>query len=75
MLEVAGCSRVISMDLHSPQIQGFFRIPADNLLGLKTLGDQVLQDGVKNIVVAADTDFADEAQNFLDTLGLPSLLG
>ncbi len=75
-LEVVGCSRVISMDLHSPQIQGFFRIPVDNLLSLKTLGDQVLQDGVKNIVVvAADTGFADEAQNFARYLRAPVAIG
>jgi len=32
LLETAGASRILTMDLHSPQIQGFFRIPADQLL-------------------------------------------
>jgi ribose-phosphate pyrophosphokinase len=34
MLEVAGATRVVSMDLHAGQIQGFFNIPTDNLYGL-----------------------------------------
>lgn len=75
-LEVVGCDRVVSMDLHSPQIQGFFRIPVDNLYSLKTLGDQVIQDGVGNlVVVAADTGFADEAQNLARYLRVPVAIG
>lgn len=34
MLQAAGADRVITMDLHSPQIQGFFDIPLDNLPSL-----------------------------------------
>ncbi len=33
MLEVAGCTRVVSMDMHAGQIQGFFNIPSDHLYG------------------------------------------
>ena len=32
-IEAAGADRVVTMDLHAPQIQGFFRIPVDNLYG------------------------------------------
>ncbi len=71
-LEAVGCDRVVTMDLHSPQIQGFFRIPVDNLLGLHALGDKVKQDGAENlVVVAADTGFADEARKFARYLDTP----
>lgn len=71
-LEAVGCDRVVTMDLHSPQIQGFFRIPVDNLLGLHSLGDKVRQDGAENlVVVAADTGFAEEARKFARYLNVP----
>jgi len=71
-LEAAGCDRVVTMDLHSPQIQGFFHIPVDNLFGLHTLGDQVRKDGAENlVVVAADTGFAEEARKFARYLNTP----
>jgi ribose-phosphate pyrophosphokinase len=71
-LEAVGCDRVVTMDLHSPQIQGFFRIPVDNLLGLHALGDKVKQDGAENlVVVAADTGFAEEARKFARYLDTP----
>lgn len=71
-LEAVGCDRVVTMDLHSPQIQGFFRIPVDNLMGLNALGDQVRKDGIEDlVVVAADTGFAEEARKFARYLGTP----
>lgn len=71
-LEAVGCNRVVTMDLHSPQIQGFFRIPVDNLLGLHVLGDQVKKDGAEDlVVVAADTGFAEEARKFARYLDTP----
>jgi ribose-phosphate pyrophosphokinase len=36
-IEAAGCDRVVTMDLHAPQIQGFFRVPVDNLYALPVL--------------------------------------
>ncbi|BAM46186.1 ribose-phosphate diphosphokinase [Amphibacillus xylanus] len=39
ILQVAGASRVITIDLHAPQIQGFFNIPVDQLVGVPILGD------------------------------------
>lgn len=71
-LEAVGCDRVVTMDLHSPQIQGFFRIPVDNLLGLHALGDRVRKDGAEDlVVVAADTGFAEEARKFARYLDAP----
>ncbi len=71
-LEAAGCDRVVSMDLHSPQIQGFFRIPVDNLFGRHTLGEHILSEAGRDLViVAADTGFADQARHFSRLLGVP----
>ncbi|GAA0320781.1 ribose-phosphate diphosphokinase [Bacillus carboniphilus] len=39
LLETAGASRVIALDLHAPQIQGFFDIPIDHLMGVPILSD------------------------------------
>ena len=75
-LEAAGCNRVVTMDLHSPQIQGFFRIPVDNLMGLPALGDRVVDDGSDDlVVVAADTGFAEEARKIARHLGASVAIG
>lgn len=72
IIESAGCNRVVSMDLHSPQIQGFFTIPVDNLMGYHVLADQIIKDKVDNLViVAADTGFANEAKRFAHYLNVP----
>lgn len=39
LLETAGATRIITLDLHAPQIQGFFDIPTDQLLGVTILSD------------------------------------
>jgi ribose-phosphate pyrophosphokinase len=39
LIETAGATRVITLDLHAPQIQGFFDIPIDHLMGVPILGD------------------------------------
>lgn len=39
MIQTAGADRVLSLDLHAPQIQGFFDIPVDNLMGAPLLAD------------------------------------
>lgn len=39
LLETAGATRVLCLDLHAPQIQGFFDIPIDNLMGVPILSD------------------------------------
>ena len=54
LLQTAGADRVVTMDLHSPQIQGFFRIPVDHLQGFPLITDYLkqknLEDQVKEIV-------------------------
>ena len=39
LIETAGATRIITLDLHAPQIQGFFDIPIDHLMGVPILGD------------------------------------
>ena len=55
MLEKAGVSRVLTMDLHAEQIQGFFDIPVDNLLARPLLVEAAKKEGwTKSVVVAPD---------------------
>jgi len=49
----AGADRVLTMDLHAGQIQGFFDIPVDHLYSINVLGDYILKKGLKNLVVVS----------------------
>ncbi|MFZ0564843.1 MAG: ribose-phosphate pyrophosphokinase [Chlamydiales bacterium] len=53
LLATAGATRVLTMDLHAGQIQGFFDIPVDNLYARPILADAVLGLGVEDLVVMA----------------------
>ncbi|CDQ17824.1 ribose-phosphate pyrophosphokinase [Halobacillus karajensis] len=53
LLEKAGVSRVITLDLHAPQIQGFFNIPVDQLLGIPILGEHFKSKEIDDLVVVA----------------------
>lgn len=53
LLETAGATRVITMDLHAPQIQGFFDIPVDQLVGVPILSKYFEEKGLDDIVVVA----------------------
>ncbi len=71
LLQTAGADRVISMDIHAAQIQGFFDIPVDNFLGLPILANYILDKKYENpIVVSPDhggTTRARELAKVLDT--------
>ena len=72
LLEVAGANRVMTMNLHSPQIQGFFRIPVDHLLAGRLLCDYFRKLGTANtVVVAPDAGSAKRAGVYAIQLGLP----
>jgi ribose-phosphate pyrophosphokinase len=72
LLETAGADRVMTMNLHSPQIAGFFRIPVDHLLAGKLLCDYYKKAGINNcVVVAPDAGSARRAGHYAITLGLP----
>jgi len=53
MLEAAGVDRVLTMDLHSGQIQGFFSKPVDHMTALPMLTQYFLDQGLNDIVVVS----------------------
>ena len=71
LLQTAGADRVIFMDIHASQIQGFFDIPVDNFLGLPILANYLIDKKFENaIVVSPDhggTTRAREMAKVLDT--------
>ena len=71
-IEVAGADRVVTMDLHAPQIQGFFHKPVDNLYALPILGEQIRAMKLQNIVIVSpDVGFAKQARHYASALGAP----
>jgi ribose-phosphate pyrophosphokinase len=72
LLQTAGADRVVTMNLHSPQIQGFFRIPCDHLLAGRLLCDFFEKEGLENhVVVAPDAGSAKHAGRYAIRLRLP----
>ncbi|MFN8634622.1 MAG: ribose-phosphate pyrophosphokinase [Chloroflexota bacterium] len=70
LLQVAGCDRVLTMDLHAGQVQGFFRIPVDELTAMFPLADYFrAMELIDPVVVAADLGFAKRARNFANMIG------
>ncbi|MCW1043148.1 ribose-phosphate diphosphokinase, partial [Streptococcus anginosus] len=47
MLEVAGVDRLLTIDLHAAQIQGFFDIPVDHLMGAPLIADYFIEHGIQ----------------------------
>lgn len=75
MIEVAGAGRVLSLDLHAGQIQGFFRIPFDEISAFHLLMNRVRELDLSNaIVVASSLGFAKRARNFAEAINLPLAL-
>ena len=74
LLEMAGADRVISMDLHAGQIQGYFNIPVDHLSAVKTLS-KYFKNLVKNqddwVIVSPDLGGVTRARKFSNFLNLP----
>jgi len=72
LLLTSGANRVLTIDLHSPQIQGFFSNPADQLTAVPAICDRLAQDDISNtVVVAADVGEAKDAGRFAQRLHLP----
>jgi ribose-phosphate pyrophosphokinase len=70
LLETAGADRVVSMDLHSDQIQGFFNIPVDTLTALPLFVNYIKAKNLKDVVVVApDTGRAKVAKKLADRIG------
>ena len=69
-IEAAGADRVVTMDLHAPQIQGFLRIPVDNLYALPALCERIRAEKLEDcIVLSPDTGFAKQARKYASNLG------
>lgn len=71
LLQSAGINRIITMDLHAGQIQGFFDIPVDNLYGSILFRDYVANKNLKNLIIASpDIGGVARARYFAELLGL-----
>jgi len=71
MLTVAGADRVLTMDLHQGQIQGFFSIPVDELTAVNILSRYIRDKNLDDIVVVSELGFAKKARNFAEILEAP----
>jgi ribose-phosphate pyrophosphokinase len=71
MIEVAGADRWMTMDLHSSQIQGFFKIPGDSLTAFHILTKYFQRKELDAVVVTPDLGFAKRGRNFAAEIGLP----
>ena len=71
MLQTAGANRLLTIDLHAGQVQGFFNIPVDELTAMQPLlRDYVIgMEMIDPVVVAGDLGFAKRARNFADMIG------
>jgi len=71
-LTVAGANRVLTMDLHAGQIQGFFNIPVDELTAQNLLARYISAKELGDFtVVSTDAGFAKKARNFAELLNTP----
>ena len=70
LLEAAGITRVVTIDLHAAQIQGFFNIPADNLFGSILFVNYIKSKNLKNPIIASpDIGGVARARSYADKLG------
>jgi len=73
LLQTAGADRILTMDLHSPQVQGFFRVPADQLQAAPILCDYLKanRDLSDCVLVAGDVGESKEIGHYANRLNLP----
>ena len=75
LLTSAGADRVLTMDLHAAQIQGYFNIPVDHLLGSPILAKHFVDKGLADqedvVVVSPDLGSVTRARKFADRLNAP----
>jgi ribose-phosphate pyrophosphokinase len=71
-IEASGADRVVTLDLHAPQIQGFFRLPVDDLYAMPYLCNAIERASLRDpVVVSPDAGFAKRARHFAHRLGAP----
>ena len=72
LLSVAGADRVLTIDLHAGQIQGFFNIPVDELTALPILARYFQEKALENlVVVSVDIGISKRARDIAARLGVP----
>ena len=73
LLTVAGANRLLTVDLHAPQIQGFFNIPVDELTALNVLGNYFVDRKLTSemVVVASDIGISKRARDLAEKLNVP----
>jgi ribose-phosphate pyrophosphokinase len=71
MISVAGADRILTMDLHQGQIQGFFNIPVDELTAVHILSNYFKHKHLEDLVVVTDLGFAKRARTFAELLDAP----
>ncbi|NOQ43396.1 MAG: ribose-phosphate diphosphokinase [Dehalococcoidia bacterium] len=72
MITVAGANRLLTVDLHAGQIQGFFTIPVDELTALSMLGNYFETKALENlVVVATDIGITKRARDLAERLNTP----
>jgi len=71
-IELSGADRIVTMDLHSPQVQGFFKKPVDHLYARPMLSSYISKLCLPDLVIVApDAGFAKNARKFAECLDLP----
>jgi len=75
LIQVAGANRLITLDLHAPQIQGFFNVPIDDLTAVSMFGEYFRNKKLEGeiVVVSPDHGGATRARNLADTLPLSTI--
>lgn len=73
MIQNAGADRVVALDLHAAQIQGFFDIPVDHLMGAPLLADYFIDQGVAKdaVVISPDHGGVTRARRLAEFLKAP----
>ncbi len=72
LITASGARRVVTMDLHAGQIQGFFDIPVDHLPGVPILAQYFLQQKLENVVVVSpDHGGVTRARDLAERIGAP----
>jgi len=72
LLEAAGADRMVTVDLHAPQIQGFFNLPVDPLQGLPLLAQHYVNKNLENpVVVAPNTSGLGRARKLAEYIDAP----
>lgn len=74
LLQAAGADRVVSVDLHAPQIQGYFKIPSDNLTAVDMIGQYFRNKKLQDVVIVSpDHGGATRARNLANSIPYSSI--